>query len=70
MGFAGAIILGILVKEKKKVLWVFNVNHFPTKNAEHENLIKSKIKGIVLFENNPDTENLNLISLIHVLNLH
>jgi hypothetical protein len=61
---------GILAREQKKILWVFNVNHFPTKNAEPENQIKSKLRGIVLYGDHPDGESLQLLSLIDVLDLH
>ena len=66
----GLIEKEILRLEEKKVLWLFKVKHYPTKNSEPENLIKSRIKGIVLYGNQTDNESLNLIGLIHALNLH
>lgn len=66
----GLIAKGILKREEKKVLWVFNVNHFPTQNAAPENQIKSALKGIVLYGNHPDMENIQLLSLIDALGLH
>lgn len=67
---ADLIEKGILKKEEKKLLWVFKVNHFPTQNPAPENLVKSKIKSIVLYGDHPDYENLCLISLVNVLDLH
>ncbi len=61
---------GILKKEKKKIIWIFNVNHYPTNNPEPENMIKSRIKGIVLYGNNSDAESLKLLSLINALDLY
>jgi len=66
----GLIEKGILKLEEKKVLWVFNIKHFPTKNSEPEHLVKSKIKGVVLYGDHADFESLSLIGLINVLELH
>ncbi|MFP4546613.1 MAG: GOLPH3/VPS74 family protein [Fidelibacterota bacterium] len=60
----------ILKIADKKVLWLFNVKYYPTQNPEPENLVKSKIKSIVLYGDHPDPESLCLISLIHVLDLY
>ena len=61
---------GILAMEEKKVLWVFNVKHYPTQNAEPENQIKSALRGIVLYGNHPELENLQLLSMIDSVDLY
>ena len=66
----GLVDKGILKIEDKKVLWIFNVKHYPTQNPEPENLVKSKLKSIVLYGDHADRENLCLISMIHVLDLY
>ena len=63
------IVKGILYKEEKKVLWVFTSKRYPTNNPTPENLIKSKIKGIILYGNQANRDSMDLISLVHILNL-
>lgn len=61
---------GILALKEDKILWVFKVKHYPTQNPEPENQIKSVLRGIVLYGNHPDIENIQLLGLIDAIDLY
>lgn len=59
----------ILKYEKDKILWIIPVEKYPTSNPIPEINIRLKIRGIVLDGEQPDKEDISLMSLIYSCNL-
>ncbi|WP_282125766.1 GOLPH3/VPS74 family protein [Marinifilum flexuosum] len=61
---------GILKKEEKKILWIFNVDKFPAKNAKPENLLRKRLNDILLNDCDVEMQEIMLISLIDMCELN
>ncbi|PXY03087.1 hypothetical protein DF185_03070 [Marinifilum breve] len=61
---------GILKKEEKKILWIFNVDKFPAKNAKPENLLRKRLNDILLNDSDIEIQEIMLISLIDMCELN
>ena len=59
----------ILRKDEKTVLWIFPSKKYPTKNAEPELEIRTRIRKVVLHGNKPDERTAILITLINSCSL-
>ena len=55
---------GILERKEKKILWVFNVDRFPSRDVTPENRLRARLRRI-LFENNaPDPHERLLLGIV------
>jgi len=56
---------GILERKQAKILWVFNVNRYPTVNDQPENELRKRIKTLVLDDKaTPDRKEKLLLNII------
>jgi hypothetical protein len=60
---------GILRQDRRRFLWVFPDDHYPTVDAAHEGRLRARIQGVVLGAAEPEPRDLLLLSLIHACNL-
>lgn len=61
---------GILTKKEEKILWVFSVDKFPTKNAKPENELRKRLNDILLNDRSLELKESMLISLIDMCSLN
>lgn len=60
----GLIRQGILERRKAKILWVFNVNRYPTVNGEPENELRRRLREVLFQDAEPTTKERMLLSII------
>jgi hypothetical protein len=60
---------GVLRRERRKLLWVFPVDRFPTENPRAEADVRHQIRNIVLEGETPDEESVALIGLMKACDL-
>jgi hypothetical protein len=65
----GLIKQGILKMEKKKILWFFTVNRYPSINLEPENSLRNRLQQIILNDEPPNREEQMLIAIIGACSL-
>ncbi len=56
---------GILRMSKEKVLWVFNTNRYPARNATPENRLRKRLNDIIVKELKPELREAMLLSMIN-----
>ncbi len=62
---------GILKKEEGKILWVFSVDRYPTKDAQPENELRQRLKALMLdASTTPDTKERMLLAIVLKCNLY
>lgn len=61
---------GILVQKEEKILWVFSVDKYPTKNAKLENELRKRLNDILLNDRSLELKESMLISLIDMCSLN
>ena len=54
----------ILVRKRKKVLWIFNVSRYPSINVQSENLLRERLREIIFEGKEPDQKDLLLLTII------
>ncbi len=64
------ITKGILTKREEKFLWVFNNDKYPTSNVKPENTLRKRLYQIIENNQNPEVDELMLISLIDTCKLN
>jgi hypothetical protein len=55
---------GILVKKEEKILWVFQVDKFPTHNPRPENQLRGRLYDIVINHHKPDLKEVMILNLV------
>jgi hypothetical protein len=60
---------GILRRERRRLLWVFPIDRFPTENPRAEADVRHRIRNIVLEGETPDEESVALIGLMKACDL-
>ena len=55
---------GILVKREEKILWVFQVDKFPTHNPRPENQLRGRLYDIVINHHKPDLKEVMILNLV------
>ncbi len=60
---------GILRQEGRRILWVFEVKRYPTRDAVPEMEIKQHIRSIVVYGHPPSEEDIALLSLVQACGL-
>jgi Golgi phosphoprotein 3 len=54
----------ILEKREEKILWVFNVDKYPTQNPKPENQLRGRLYDIVINHHTPDLKEIMILNLI------
>lgn len=60
---------GILERRKEKVLWVFNVNRYPSSDTGPENLLRARLHEIIFKDADPQPEERMLLTILQVCRL-
>jgi len=55
---------GILLKKEEKILWVFNVDKYPTSNPRPENQLRARLHNIVINRHTPDLKEVMILTLV------
>jgi hypothetical protein len=55
---------GILEKKEEKILWVFNVEKYPTHNPRPENQLRARLYDIVVNHHKPDLKEIMILNLV------
>ncbi len=55
---------GILVKKEEKLLWLFNVDKYPTNNPKPENQLRARLHNIVINRHKPDLKEVMILNLV------
>ncbi|MCG8604912.1 GPP34 family phosphoprotein [bacterium] len=59
----------IVRREGRRILWVFNIDRYPTANAAPESEIRHRIRNVVLHDHAAEDEEIALISLMKACGL-
>jgi hypothetical protein len=54
----------ILEKREEKILWVFNVDKYPTQNPKPENQLRGRLFDIVINHHTPDLKEIMILNLV------
>lgn len=54
----------ILEKREEKILWVFNVDKYPTQNPKPENQLRGRLYDIVINHHTPDLKEIMILNLV------
>lgn len=60
---------GILERKEDKILWIFTVNKFPTKNARPENHLRRRLYDVVVNHHHPELKEIMLLNLVAACDL-
>ncbi len=55
---------GILVKKEEKILWLFNVDKYPTSDPRPENQLRARLHNIVVNHHKPDLKEVMILNLV------
>jgi len=55
---------GILAKKEEKILWLFNVDKYPTNNPKPENQLRARLHNIVVNHHKPDLKEVMILNLV------
>jgi len=55
---------GILAKKEEKILWLFNVDKYPTNNPKPENQLRARLHNIVVNRHKPDLKEVMILNLV------
>jgi Golgi phosphoprotein 3 len=55
---------GILVKKEEKLLWLFNIDKYPTNNPKPENQLRARLHNIVVNRHKPDLKEVMILNLV------